>query len=333
MRGREDTVAPMRPIVYCIVPRELASVLHEVLRRHFLYEPGIEVIVERRAGDRRSPGERRSSLDARPGVDRRAIRGSAGRRAGERRATLVGVDQPQLPRKARRFAAEIVFVERLEPATPRAEDLDSDRIVARIQGGEAEAFSLLYARYYDRVYSYLRIVLGDVHEAEDGAQQVFVNVLRALPEYEPRAPFRGWLFVIVRNHALALLKRRSRVELVDPDLLSNDYEAETSVEFFDRSALGWITDRELLMFVERLPLPQRQVLLLRYFADLPHAEIARILGRSSEDVRILAHRALNQLRRRLTTVGHAASRTRRAPVVRCRDQAFILRRRRFALMR
>jgi RNA polymerase sigma-70 factor (ECF subfamily) len=188
-------------------------------------------------------------------------------------------------------------------------------------------------RYFDRVYSYLKILLGDRHAAEDAAQEVFVTVLRTLPTYAARGPFRGWLFAIVRNYALSELRKPRRVEPVDPADLIDRADPAAGPEQ-ELSALDWISDRDLMMFVERLPLPQRQVLVLRYMLDLGHKDIARILHRSPDDVRMLQSRAQRFLRERLVAVGRdSADDVRSASMVRRPAHAYLLRRRRFALLR
>jgi hypothetical protein len=68
------------------------------------------------------------------------------------------------------------------------------------------------------------------------------------------------------------------------------------------------------MFVERLPLAQRQVLILKYMVDLPAKEIAHILGRSYVDVRMLEHRALRYLEARLKAVGRGSGNQRSRPL-------------------
>jgi RNA polymerase sigma-70 factor (ECF subfamily) len=335
MQGRGVPQRRQRPIVYCLVPRDLAPKLHELLRRHFRDDPAVEVIVERRGGQRRGAADRRGARrTARRGADgeRRRIRDAAGRRVGERRAAIVAVEPPaELPRRARAHADRLVFLERLEPIDHAAEDLDTARLVTRIQAGESDLFALLYVRYFERVYGYLRVALDDPHDAEDGAQQVFVNVLAALPRYRrERAPFRAWLFAIVRNYAVTQLQRSKRLELLEPDELARRAGASTDDDETALRALDWVMDEDLVLFIERLPLAQRQVLLLRYMLDLSHAQTAAILGRNVEDVRNLQSRALRFLRARLAAVGREPRRTRTG-MVRCPKKAPVLRLRRFAL--
>jgi RNA polymerase sigma-70 factor (ECF subfamily) len=330
MPGREESGQARRSVVYCLIPRELAR-LHELLRRHFRDKPSVEVVVEFRGRERRGGAERRLA-DVAVAVERRQLRSSTGRRIGERRAVLLPVGAPELPRRARAHTDRLAFVERLEPSARLAEDVDTARLVMRIQGGERDALAMLYMRYFDRVYAYLHLVLRDPHEAEDATQQVFLQAMEALPGYEYRGqPFRAWLFLIARNHALKQLSRLGRVDVTDPFDLSRQLEHD-GFERGEPPALEWISDRELLLFIERLPLAQRQVLALRFMLDLTHAQTAQLLGRTPNEVRKLQQRAMRFLRDRLAAVGRQPARRgerpgcRRAP-----KQVFVLRERRFAL--
>jgi RNA polymerase sigma-70 factor (ECF subfamily) len=328
MPGREPQVAQDRAITYCIVPRELATQLHEPLRKHFA-DTVVEVVVERRTKERRGHGRRSATADA--PEDRRRIRNVEGRRVGERRAPAVPVEAPPLPRRFRDYAEQVVFVERIVPSDQREEDLDTARLVMRFQAGERDVFAELYMRYFDRVYGYMRVILGQPADAEEAVQQVFTNVLEALPGYEHRKePFRGWLFVVARNQAVTQLRKSSRLELYDPADLEREGLEEGQTSLGD---LGWITDHELLLFIERLPVAQRQVLALRYMLDMTHAQIAQVLDRSPEDVRMQLSRAQAFLRKRLLAVRRGSGDRRRTPVVRRPSHAYLLRARRFALMR
>ena len=320
-----------RSVLYCIVPAHLAAKLHEPLRRHFREDSQVEVIVEQRSRGRRRNGDRRGRASREIDVERRRIKASEGRRVTERRSTLIDLRTPPLPRRFRRFAEELAFVERLEPTPQEAEDADTARLVTRIQSGDRDAFSLLYLRYFDRVYSYLRVALTDDARAEDATQEVFIRVFKALPQYERRRqPFRAWLFVIVRHHALGELRKEPWLDLVGDDQLARVREG--GGDDWDRTVLGWISDRELMMFIERLPLAQRQVLVLRYLLDLEMTQIAEIMGRADADVRMLHHRAVRFLKDRLSAVGRTSITSRRAPMCRGRKQYGVLRARRWALM-
>jgi len=316
---------------YCVVPWELADKLHEPLRRHFRNDPDVDVIVERRHRDRRRDAERRASEAAATAAEeRRRIRGAGGRRVGERRAALAAIEPPTLPRVAQRYVDQLVFVERLEPSDQHAEDHDTARLVTRIQAGDKQCFGDLYMRYFDRVYSYLRIALDDEHGAEDATQQVFLKVMEALPRYERRSqPFRAWLFTIVRNHAIRQLEKRARLDLVDPVELNTNHEGIEDVGPRGITALSWVTDRELVMLVERLPVAQRQVLLLRFMMDMTTSDIGAVLGRSTDDVRALQSRALRFLESRLTALGRTPRSGERIPMRRRRGAAPVLDARRY----
>ncbi|MDX6652412.1 MAG: hypothetical protein QOJ38_1193 [Solirubrobacterales bacterium] len=224
------------------------------------------------------------------------------------------------------------FVERVEGPPDAAEDHQAARVVLRFQSGDSSAFAELYERYFDRVYGYLKVALGQTQEAEDAAQQIFMQVLEALPRYEQRGrPFRAWLFTIVRNGALGHLQKHARVEATQPDLLDRHRENASAADQEMPSALRWISDRDLLLFVERLPLAQRQVLFLRFMLDLPAAEIGEVLGRSQDDVRALQSRGLRFLEQRLSAVGRRPVGRERARIRGPLRQARVLRARRWAL--
>jgi RNA polymerase sigma-70 factor (ECF subfamily) len=218
----------------------------------------------------------------------------------------------------------------------RDEDQEAARLVTAFQGGDKEAFAGLYLRYFDRVYGYLRVAFKDRHEAEDGTQQVFTKVFEALPEYEQRRqPFRAWLFVIVRNYAISQLSRQGRVEAVDPAELDRHREATSLQADSDAElrTLSWITDSDMLVLVERLPIAQRQVLALRFMLDLSLKQAATVLGRTPNDIAALQHRAIVFLRARLTALGRAPTQPGENRMRAWLAPAQVIRRRRSALKR
>jgi RNA polymerase sigma-70 factor (ECF subfamily) len=322
--------------VLCLLPLALAPRLERQMVS-WGSEHGVEVIVERRRADRREEADRRSEPwpradDLEPvASERRRIRHRLGRRVAERRATLIPVSEPaELPRRAAAERDGLLFVERLDVDDECREDADSARLVTRLQAGEQDLFADLYERYFVRVYSYLRVALHDRHEAEDAAQQIFLQVMEALHRYEIRdVPFRAWLFRIVRNHTLNHLEKRGRIEVEDPIALDRLREFEARP--LDPGVLDWLSDADMMIVVSRLPLAQRQVLMLRYMMDLSWSQIAEILGRSPAAARQLQARALSELRGRLAVVKPDTPRTARLPMARRPGCLPVLNARRYAL--
>jgi RNA polymerase sigma-70 factor (ECF subfamily) len=125
-----------------------------------------------------------------------------------------------------------------------------------------------------------------------------MRVLEALPGYERReAPFRAWLFRIVRNTAIDRLRQRQRLSPEEPGVLARRRDEGSAIPAPDSNR--WLEDAVLLGQIERLPLAQRQVIVLRYMMEFKTAEIAGVLNRSPEAVRQLHHRAMRFLRERM----------------------------------
>ena len=180
----------------------------------------------------------------------------------------------------------------MQPNESSGEDLDTARLVTRIQAGDSELFSDIYVRYFDRVYAYLRALLKDrqrgrgrdpagLHQGLRGAAP-----LRAARQALPR------LAVHDRAQPTRLNRIRGlgRVEAVDP--AQDRQRRKPASGKAEQWGLSWVSDKDLAFLVERLPLASAGPSPLRYTLDLTHAQIAAVLGRSPDDVRVLAHRAL-----------------------------------------
>ena len=327
-RAGEGRTRGRRKVTYCVVPSDLAEELHEALREHWREEESVIVVVERRRSDRRHAERRFERTEPEP--ERRRILSPSGRRTGDRRVVAVQVSPIELPAIAAPHADRLLFVERLEPRGRAAEDAETNRLIVRVQAGESGAFDLLYLRYFDRVYAYARVALRDAHEAEDLAQQVFINVIEALPRYEVReeTPFRSWLFRITRNLVLRTVSRAGRLQPEEPDALERRMEnpaPESAME------LDWLSDDDLARLVERLPMSQRQVVLLRYLFEFTTAEIAEAMERTPVAVRMLEHRAIRALEARLAALRGRAERCDRSSMVRLSQPTPVLQSRRLAL--
>ncbi len=170
---------------------------------------------------------------------------------------------------------------------------DAD-LLRRAQKGDRQAFRQIYERYASQVYAFLLGYIRDPDQAEDLTQETFVRVWQALPKYREQGAFRAWLFRIARRLAIDALRHQKR-------------HPQTSLwEVQDHQAIDPLANLErqqavadVMKALETLKEEYRTVLVLRFLLGFSVAEAATVLGRSSGAVRVLQHRALQALRRRL----------------------------------
>src|SRR5215213_9147587 len=163
------------------------------------------------------------------------------------------------------------------------------RAVARAKEGDSDAIRYLYLRYSDNVYSYVRTILRDDHEAEDVTQHVFAKLMTAICKYEQRAtPFAGWILRLAHNAAVDHLRARRMVPA--PEIFGED-------DRVDDDAHRGMCVREAL---STLPEEQRRVVVLRHVVGLTPPEIAAETGHSESSVHGLHHRGRRALQEELT---------------------------------
>lgn len=319
-------------MIYCMVQQDLAGRTERALRRYG-EDAGVTVLTERRERDRRGRAdERRSGLvsGSPVGSDRRKVRNASGLRIAERRATLVPVPAPaSLPRRLRPFAESFEFLEPLRVAREHAEDISTARLVARIQAGEDTLFAAVYERYFDRVYTFLGVLLENEAEAEWITQETFFELHARIVSYNA-GPIgvREQIASAARNQAVRRLRKGRGI---DPDELAEGVvarrESGGGIDLPD-----WITDTDLLLLIGRLPLPQRQALLLRYLFRLSDHQAARVLDLEPESLEELEDGAHAFLRERLALLGRETTApSLRLSMVSGRRPARVVRSRQLAL--
>jgi RNA polymerase sigma-70 factor (ECF subfamily) len=166
--------------------------------------------------------------------------------------------------------------------------------------GDEKAIAELYNKYFPRVYRYMLVRTGNVGDAEDLTEEVFIRVLDALERFEWReVPFSAWLFRIAHNAVVSHQRRdgaRGRVSPLSPSLPVGTQGPEEAVEA--RLALD-----EVMEATRNLPDAQRRVIALRFGAGLSVAETARALGKSGGNVKVIQHKAIVKLRELLMDRG------------------------------
>lgn len=185
---------------------------------------------------------------------------------------------------------------------PATEDVE---LMRRVKRGDREAFAALVERYQQPVMNVVYRTVGDMTEAEDLAQQTFVQVWKSAARYREDARFSTWLYTIARNLCLNELRRRSRhpAESLDAPLTEGE-EGGLPVE--DRNARpppDAALHRELEDRIQEAlndrPANQRLAIVLCRQEELSYEEIARVLGCSLSATKSLIHRGRETLKQRL----------------------------------
>jgi RNA polymerase sigma-70 factor, ECF subfamily len=157
--------------------------------------------------------------------------------------------------------------------------------------GSEDAFAALYEAYAANVYRYCLARVHAAHDAEDLLQQTFLRVVEALPNYEDRGlPLGAWLFRIARTVTIDHHRRRRYHQPISE--LEPGYPAAAWTG-------GDAMMEEVVDALERLTDDQRQVIQLRFFADLSARDAGLVMGRDEAAIRALQARAIAAIRRAL----------------------------------
>jgi len=172
--------------------------------------------------------------------------------------------------------------------------MDDDALMIRTAEGEEAAFRLLVQRWERDVLSFLIHMLGSVEEAEDLAQDTFVQVFRKAGSYHAVGMFKSWLFRIAGNLARSRLRRRKILRWVRFDPVVHDTEG---------AGRGPLQELELSQredavreAMARLPERQREALVLHRYQGMRYKEVAEVMKTTVPGVESLIQRAMTVLR-------------------------------------
>lgn len=155
-------------------------------------------------------------------------------------------------------------------------------------------FAAAYDEHVWEVFGFLGYRVRDRHLAEELTQQTFEKALRAWPRFDPdRAPLGAWLIAIARNVLIDHRRREGTIPRTRPDEVP---EVDWGTESLQAS-LGMSPD--LASALESLDEQQRELIALRFGADLTARQVADVTGLSLANVQQILSRSLRKLRAQL----------------------------------
>jgi RNA polymerase sigma-70 factor, ECF subfamily len=179
------------------------------------------------------------------------------------------------------------------------------------QRGDEEAFAAIWRNFQPSLLRYLKV--KDHALADDLAADTWLKVLGALPAFEGgEAGFRAWLFTIARNRRTDWYRgAATKLVLVESTQLAllpdtNDVEVDAEED---------LATAEILDLISQLSADQAEAVALRIVAGLDVAAVATIMGRSAGSVRVLCHRGLRALERKLDRAVFEAQETEKMTTI------------------
>jgi RNA polymerase sigma-70 factor, ECF subfamily len=173
-------------------------------------------------------------------------------------------------------------------------------LLAAAQAGDEQAFAVLWRELQPVVLRYLRVVAPAA--VEDLAADAWVSVIRGFGRFRgDEQEFRRWVFTVARHRAIDWRRQAARrpAASLPVGLLAERPAADDPAT----AVLEAQSTRAALALLTELPAEQAEVVALRVLGGLGVAEVARIVGKRPGAVRVLTHRGLRRLAKRLEAAG------------------------------
>ncbi len=182
--------------------------------------------------------------------------------------------------------------------------MSEEEIIQGLQSGDERVFREVVERYQTRVF---RTCLGMLHhreDAEDLAQEVFVEVFRSVKNFRADSKLATWIYRIAINKSLNHLRKQSKSRLLRPleTLLGGKNEGAISGSREDMPHLAMEKNQRMQKLhaaIDALPETQKTAFLLSKFEELSYQEIAEVMGQTLPAVESLLHRAKVNLQKKL----------------------------------
>lgn len=158
---------------------------------------------------------------------------------------------------------------------------------------DPQVFGELYLLYVQPVFRYLYSRIGSFPEAEDATAQTFLAALERFPNYRHDGFFASWLFAIARNKSMDYFRRqRKQTSLDEADFIPTETNLLQQVIKTEQIAA-------LEKLIDVLPEEERELIRLRYVAELSFAEIGHLLRQKEDTVKKSLYRLLARLKNQL----------------------------------
>jgi RNA polymerase sigma-70 factor (ECF subfamily) len=189
--------------------------------------------------------------------------------------------------------------------TPDHSDHPDHLLVERCKSGDMEAFKVLFERYNNRIYTFIRQTVRDYEEAADLAQETFIRAWSSIRTLKSNEAFTGWLYRIAVNLCRDHFRKSSTsVESLE-EMTEQNQGGEsilnrlTSLENPEKDLVSQELEKLVNSAIQSLPQEQRMPIILHHLEGMELDEIAKIMGVRPGTVMSRLARGREKLRRKL----------------------------------
>lgn len=176
------------------------------------------------------------------------------------------------------------------------ENYTDEDLIRRFVNGDESAFNILAKRYIEKIYWHARRMTGNHLDADEILQEVLLVLYNKLKSFEFKSSLYTWIYVITNTRSINYLRKRSLRRL-----LSFDEIAENISD--DNYLLNEFDKKQKLLQIEKalqkLPVKQREVFIMRNYDELSYEEISEITGKSVGALKANHFHAINKLKEML----------------------------------
>lgn len=169
--------------------------------------------------------------------------------------------------------------------------MDDKDLIAKAQKGDKAAFGLLYQKYFQKIYRYCKFNTKNDEVAKDICQESFVKAYKKIKDFSTDGNWsmQAFLFAIARNLIIDISRRKKEANIDEYENLESDENLYDDIERQDNI-------RKIRNVLSRLDDIDRQIVVLRYFEELPTNEVAKILRIKDGALRVRSFRVMQKIK-------------------------------------
>ncbi len=167
-------------------------------------------------------------------------------------------------------------------------------IIRQAQQGNPEYFGLLYDHYSAPIYRFVFLKVSNKMETEDLVHEIFLSAWKNIDDYDHLGfPFSSWLYRIARHRIIDYYRTR-KVNLAIDTVGEENFQINNPIEKQIDQELGL---NKIKVALKELNEDQQTVLIMRFVEDLSYSEIAAALNKNEGAIRLIQHRAIQNLKK------------------------------------